>query len=83
MSTRRITICIPEKTARRIKKAAGRRSVSSWVAEVIEDHLSDAELERQFEEWYASLAPSAEEVAAADAIFNAIAKPRRRRKGAA
>ena len=44
--------------ANRIKKAAGDAPVSTWVAELIEEHLDDAKLERLWAEFYESVRPS-------------------------
>lgn len=91
MSIRRITISVPEETASRIKKAAGAAPVSEWVTELIEEHLDDSELERQWQEFYRAVNPSATDVRRAEALHerltdNGARYPRkrtRRRKGAA
>jgi hypothetical protein len=49
MSIKRITISVPREVASRIKKAAGRVPVSAWVTDVIEEHLDDAALEKQWQ----------------------------------
>jgi hypothetical protein len=82
MSIRRITISVPETTASRIKKAAGQKPVSSWVTELIEDHLDDAELERQWEAFYRDVNPSAKEVRRAKTLFDRLTKSSRRRGAA-
>jgi hypothetical protein len=78
MTIRRITLSVPDGVARRIKRAAGTRAVSAWVAEVIEEHLDDAELDRQWREFYKEVAPSGSEGRRADAIFKRLTHPRRR-----
>ncbi len=78
MSIRRITISVPDKLASQITKAAGTRAVSAWVAEVIEEHLDDAELERQWLEFYREVAPRQQDVRRADALFKRLTRPRRR-----
>ena len=87
MSIKRITISVPSEVARRIKKAAGARPVSSWVTGVIEDHLDEAELERLWEAFYADVAPSEAEKRAAEASVRRLLSPapreRGRRRGAA
>jgi hypothetical protein len=40
---------VPAATASRIKKAAGAIPVSAWVTDVIEEHLNEVELERQWQ----------------------------------
>ena len=80
MSIRRITISVPDHIARRIKKAAARQSVSAWVTEVIEERLGDAELDRLWDEFYRSVAPTREDVRAGDAAFKRLTGRTRRRK---
>jgi hypothetical protein len=91
MSIRRITISVPEETASRIKKAAGGVPVSAWVTELIEEHLDDSELERQWQELHRAVNPSAVDVRRAEALHERLtttgARDRRKRirrgKGAA
>ncbi len=78
MSIRRITISVPEKTAARIKKAAGATPVSAWVTSLIEEHLDDAALDRLWQEFYRDVNPGKEAIRKADAILK-----RSRRRGAA
>jgi hypothetical protein len=82
MSIRRITISVPEETASRIKKAAKGMPVSSWVTDLIEEHLDDTELERQWQEFYAAVNPSRKDVKRAEAVHARLTRGRRR-KGAA
>lgn len=82
MSIRRITISVPADIAARIKKAAGRTSVSAWVAGVIEDRLDDAELERLWDEFYASVRPRGTDIKRADAMFKRLTKPPRSKSAA-
>jgi hypothetical protein len=82
MSIKRITISVPEQVAGRIKKAAGDVPVSTWLTEVIEEHLDDAELEKQWKAFYADVAPTREDERKALQMFNRLTKPARR-KGAA
>ena len=79
MSIKRITLSVPEAVATRIKKAAGAKPVSAWVTELIEDHLDDVELERQWEAFYRDVNPSAKEVRRARLILDRLTKPGRRR----
>jgi hypothetical protein len=80
MAIRRITISVPEEVAGRIKRAAGKEPVSSWVTGVIEERLDDTELERQWQAFYADVAPKRDDVRRADAMFRRLT---RRRQGAA
>ena len=82
MSIRRITISVPEAVAGKIKKAAGGRPVSAWVTDVIEEHLDDEELERQWQAFYRDVAPKREDVRRADRIFTRLTRPSRRRGAA-
>ena len=82
MTIRRITISVPERVAERIKKAAGGKPVSTWVTDLVEEHLDDAELERQWEEFYRDVAPKREDIRRADALFKRLTKPSRRRRAA-
>lgn len=78
MTIRRITISVQDSIARRIKKAAGTTPVSAWVAEVIEEHLDDRELERRWQEFYADVAPSAQDKKKARKLLSALTKVSRR-----
>ncbi len=82
MSIKRITISVPAATASRIKKAAGAVPVSAWVTDVIEDHLNDAELERQWQAFRDEIQPTRKDVTRAEAMFKRLVKPSSR-KGAA
>jgi hypothetical protein len=82
MTIRRITISVPEEVATRIKRAAGKKPVSTWVTDLVEEHLDDATLERQWEEFYRDVSPKPAEVRKADAMFKRLTG-RTRNKGAA
>jgi hypothetical protein len=78
MAIRRITISVPDSVAERIKQAAGGAAVSSWVTGVIEEHLDDAELEREWQRFYRDVGPSPSAERRADSLFRRLTKPRRR-----
>jgi hypothetical protein len=80
MTIRRITISVPAEVAGRIKKAAGDQPVSTWVTDLIEDHLDDAELERRWEEFYRDVAPRRDDIRRADAMFKRLTRGSRRRR---
>ena len=82
MRIRRMTISLPDSTARRIKMAAAGGSVSAWVAAVVEDHLDEAELERLWLEFYESVGPRREDVRRADSLFKRLTGPSRRKSAA-
>ena len=82
MSIKRITISVPSNVASRIKKAAGSVPVSAWVTEVIEEHLDDAQLEREWQRFYAEVKPKPQDLRRATAIFKRVTK-RGQKRGAA
>jgi hypothetical protein len=82
MAIRRITISVPEETASRIKRAAGKAPVSSWVTGVIEEHLDDAELDRKWQEFYEAVNPSRKDLKRAQALHARLTKGHRRRGAA-
>jgi hypothetical protein len=80
MAIRRITISVPEEVAGRIKKAARGKPVSAWVTEIIGERLDDAELNRQWDEFYRDVAPRRLDIRRADALFERLTRSPRRRK---
>jgi hypothetical protein len=78
MTIRRITISVQGSVAKRIKKAAGAKPVSAWVTEVIEEHLDDTELERQWEAFVVDVAPSERDERKARGLLDAMTKAARR-----
>lgn len=82
MSIKRITISVPTAVASRIKKAAGRVPVSAWVTEVIEERLEDAQLEQEWQRFYAEVQPKPADVRRATAMLKRMTKPARRRGAA-
>jgi hypothetical protein len=80
MAIKRITISIPESVARQLKKSAGQTPVSRWVTELIEDHLDDASLERQWQDFCRDVAPTGADDKRARAMFKRLSrKPARNR----
>ncbi len=79
MPIKRVTISMPEKLARRLKKAAGKEPVSAWLTKLVEERLDDAELERLWEEHYAGLELTQGEIRRGDELFKRLTKPRGRR----
>lgn len=82
MTIRRITISVPEQVAGRIKRAAGNQPVSSWVTDLIEEHLDDAQLERQWQEFYRDVGPRRDDIRRADAKFKRLTRGSGRRGAA-
>jgi hypothetical protein len=79
MSIRRITISVPQDVAGRIKKAARARPVSAWVTDLVEAHLDETEIERQWQAFCRYVAPAPEEIRRADGIFKRLARRTGRR----
>jgi hypothetical protein len=77
VTIRRITISMPETLAEQIKKAAGDRPVWRWVQEVLEERLTDEELNRQWEEFYTDVSPGPEAITQADEMFERLTMPTR------
>jgi hypothetical protein len=82
MAIKRITISVPEEVARRIKKAAGARPVSAWLADLAVEHLDDEALERQWDAFYADVNPSKTAVRRAKGIISRLGAGGRRRGAA-
>jgi len=74
MSIRRITISVPESVAGRIKRAARSTPVSTWVTDVIEAHLDEAEMERQWRAFYQDLGLSPQDERRGDRLFDRLAR---------
>ena len=82
MSIKRITISVPSGVASRIKKAAGSVPVSAWVTDIVEGHLDEAELERQWQSFYRAVNPSKTDTRRAEAIHRRLTKRSGRREAA-
>ena len=83
MSIKRITISVRADVASRIKKAAGSTPVSTWVTDLVEEHLNDSELERQWQQFYDDVNPTREDIANAETKFKRLTKRRNRKRSAA
>jgi hypothetical protein len=83
MASKRITVSVPAELAGRIKRAAGRRSVSEWVASAAVRALEEEDLKRQFLEFCDSVDAAPAEERRAQASFEQITrgKPTRRTTG--
>lgn len=79
MAIRRITISVPENVVARIKKAAGTTPVSSWVTQLVEEHLDEVELDRQWQEFCRDVAPTREQSRRAEAKLKRLVGSRRRK----
>ena len=78
MTIRRITISVPEAVARKIKRAAGREPVSSWLTDLVEEHLDERALERAWLEFCRDVKPTRADWKRADAIFGRLTKRKRK-----
>jgi len=79
MTIARVTFSTPAATLRKIKRAAGKRGVSAWLTEMVEERLGEQELERLWESFCKDVTPTAAETRRADAIFTRGTRARRRR----
>jgi hypothetical protein len=75
MSVRRMTVSLPEDTARRLKSAARGRSVSALLAELVDETLDQRELETQWRQLYNQVAPSLAASQKAERILSALIAP--------
>jgi hypothetical protein len=82
MTITRVTISMPSDLARKVKKAAGKKPVSAWLTELVEERLSEDALEALWKEHFHDVAMSAAERRAGDALFERTTKPRRRKRAA-
>ena len=82
MTIRRVTISMPEKLARKVKKAAGKKPVSAWISEILEREVDEAELERLWKQHFVDVPMTAEERRRGDELFEQTTRPRRRRRAA-
>lgn len=82
MSIRRITISVPEKTARKLKKAAGKQPVSAYLTGLIEERLTADEFQRLWEEFYRSVPMTKKDIAEGDAMYARLTRRPRRRRAA-
>ncbi len=69
MAVRRITVSISSEVAQRMREAAGTRPVSTWLADLIVDHLDDRALEEKWLAFYEGVNPKPAEVRKADDIL--------------
>ena len=72
MAIKRVTVSLPEELAIRVSAAAGERSVSAYIAEVLGEHLETSELERLWREFVGEVGVSADDIAAADEVLDAL-----------
>ena len=82
MTLKRITISVSEEVASRIRTAAGDTPVSTWVTDVLEEHLDEADLERYWQDFYRDVKPSRQDVRRAKSTLQRLTK-RAGRRGAA
>ena len=79
MSIKRITISVPSALAAKVKRAAGKKPVSVFVADVLEEKIEEEQIERAWREFVAGVAPTASDRQRADDVIGALRKRKRRR----
>jgi len=77
MSARRITVSVPEAVAQRLKKAAGKTPVSTWLTGLIQDHLDERELEAKWDAFYEGVNPDANAQRKAEKILTHATRRKR------
>lgn len=79
MSIKRITVSVPRELASKVKKAAGKATVSAFVAAVLEERIENERLEREWQRYAADLraAATGAERAEADAMFVRVTRSKR------
>lgn len=85
MTITRVTISMPTDLARKLKKAAGKRPVSAWLTELVEERLAEAEYDRLWNEHFTNFPMSVSDRREGDAMFERLTsakKPVRRRRAA-
>lgn len=70
MTTRRVTVSLPEELAEKLREQAGERSVSAFVADILEERLERRELDRLWADYLRDTGVSASDLTEADAILN-------------
>ena len=69
MSTR-VTISLPRELAAQLKDAAGNRSVSSFVADLIRENLQDEDIARLWRAYLDDVGVGSTDIATADRILD-------------
>jgi hypothetical protein len=76
MATTRVTVSLPADLVAKLKVEAGERSMSAYVAALIQEHLEDAELERLWQAYLDDVGVTSDDIATADQVLNELlAKP--------
>ncbi len=76
MPIKRITISVPSGLAAKVKRAAGNKPVSAYIASVLEEKLDEAQLEHAWREYIEDVKPTAADERRVD---RALARLRKRR----
>jgi metal-responsive CopG/Arc/MetJ family transcriptional regulator len=79
MSIKRITISVPSALAAKVKRAAGKKPVSVFVADVLEASIEEEQVERAWREYVADVAPTAADDRRADDVIAGLRRRKRRR----
>ena len=74
MPITRITISVPQEVAGRIKRAARAQPVSTWVTGLIEAHLDEAGMERQWQAFYEDVGLTKADERRGDQLFDRLTR---------
>jgi hypothetical protein len=72
VATTRVTVSLPTDLVAKLKTEAGERSMSAFVAALIQEHLEEAELERLWKAYVDDVGVTADDVATADRVLNEL-----------
>jgi hypothetical protein len=72
VATTRVTVSLPTDLVAKLKTAAGERSLSAFVAALIQEHLEGAESDRLWKAYVDDVGVTADDVATADRVLNEL-----------
>jgi hypothetical protein len=72
VATTRVTVSLPTDLVAKLKTEAGERSMSAFVATLIQEHLEEAELERLWKAYVDDVGVTADDVATADRVLDEL-----------
>lgn len=79
MTITRVTISMPKELAAKVKKAAGKKPVSAWLTEMVQDRLGEQDLERVWNEYFAEMTFTKRETRDARDRLDRLTKRKRKR----
>lgn len=83
MTIRRITISVSEEVAHHIKRAAKGMPVSTWITDRLKEHLDEAIVNREWEQFYEEIKPTPADRRRAKKLFGRLTNSKQRGKNAA